>query len=88
MSYCPVSCGSRTATATREADVRIRSAEVLREYLGLLGLSERALARSAGISHSTLNHLLTGRRVTCSVRTATAIERALGCASGVFFQNS
>jgi plasmid maintenance system antidote protein VapI len=68
--------------------MRIRSAEVLREYVCLLGISERALARSAGISHSTLNHLLTGRRTTCSPATAAAIERALGCASGVFFQNT
>jgi transcriptional regulator with XRE-family HTH domain len=66
--------------------MRIRSAAVLREYLGLLGLSERALARSAGLSHSTLNHLLSGRRETCSPRTAAAIEAALGCSTGVFFR--
>jgi transcriptional regulator with XRE-family HTH domain len=57
----------------------------MRDYITLVGLSERELARQAGISHSTLNHLLTGRRTTCSEHTADAIEGALGCASGVFF---
>ena len=66
--------------------MRIRNAEVLREYVALLGISERALARAAGLSHSTVNHLMTGRRITCSAATAAAIEAALGCASGVFFR--
>jgi plasmid maintenance system antidote protein VapI len=66
--------------------MRVRSNRVLRDYIAMIGASERSLARAAGISHSTLNHLLTGRRITCSERTATEIERALGCAPGVFFE--
>jgi len=66
--------------------MRVRSSAALREYIALTGLSGRALARSAGISHSTLNHLLTGRRPACSELTARAIERALGCREGLFFR--
>jgi plasmid maintenance system antidote protein VapI len=66
--------------------MRVRNRAVLRDYIVLMGLSERGLARSAGLGHATVNHLLSGRRVTCSERTAEAIETALGCASGVFFE--
>jgi len=58
---------------------------MLREYIGLLGLSARAFATRAGLSHSTINHLLTGRRSTCSARTAAAIEQALNCPPGLLF---
>jgi plasmid maintenance system antidote protein VapI len=51
----------------------------------LLGISERQVAREAGLSHATLNHLITGRRSSCSERTALAIERVLGCPSGLLF---
>jgi transcriptional regulator with XRE-family HTH domain len=66
--------------------MRVRDREALRAYLRLLPMSERALAARAGIAHATLNHLLTGRRGTCSSRTARAIEGALRCPSGVFFE--
>lgn len=36
-----------------------------------------ALAQAAGLGQGTVNHLVHGRRTTCSERTATAIERAL-----------
>ena len=65
--------------------MRVRDAEALRAYVRLSGLSERALAARAGIGHATVNHLLSGRRSTCSVRTARAIELALACPPGVFF---
>jgi hypothetical protein len=65
--------------------MRVRDPSVLRGYISLVGLSERELARRAGISHSTLNHLLTGRRTVCTQSTARAVERALGCGTGVFF---
>lgn len=66
--------------------MQIRDAATLRAYLKLLGLSERGLAERAGVGHATLNHLLSGRRVRCSARTARAIEAALGCPPGVFFR--
>jgi transcriptional regulator with XRE-family HTH domain len=65
--------------------VHVRDSAALRAYLRLLGLSERALAARAGVGHATVNHLLSGRRTSCSPRTAAAIESALACPSGVFF---
>jgi transcriptional regulator with XRE-family HTH domain len=66
--------------------MRIRDSAALRAYLRLLGLSERALAARAGVAHATVNHLLSGRRRTCSPETAAAIEAALACPPGVFFE--
>lgn len=63
----------------------LRSRRALGDYIDLLGMSERELARSAGLSHSTVNHLVTGRRDSCSLRTAVAIERALDCPPGLLF---
>lgn len=58
----------------------------MRCYLTLLGWSERTLAHRAGVGHATVNHLLSGRRATCTPRTARAIEMALGCPAGLFFE--
>ena len=68
--------------------MQIRDPDALRAYLRLLDLSERALAQRAGIGHATVNHLLSGRRTTCSTHTAEAIEAALGCPPGLFFAPS
>ncbi len=65
--------------------MQLRSRALFVEYLRVFGLSERAFAAQAGLSHSTVNHLLTGRRSTCSAETAIAIERALGCRAGTLF---
>jgi transcriptional regulator with XRE-family HTH domain len=65
--------------------MQLRSRRALADYIDLLGISERQLARSAGLSHSTVNHLVTGRRNTCSLRTAVAVERALDCPLGLLF---
>jgi transcriptional regulator with XRE-family HTH domain len=66
--------------------VRVRDTAALQAYLRLLGMSERALALRAGIGHATVNHLMSGRRTTCSARTAAAIETALACPPGLFFE--
>lgn len=55
------------------------------QCLELARLSERELARRAGLSHSTVNHLCTGRRDTCSRYSACAIERALDVDEGKLF---
>lgn len=68
--------------------MQLRDADTLRAYLRLLRWSERSLAARAGIAPATLNHLLTGRRRTCTVSTATAIEEALSCPPGLFFEPS
>ncbi|HEX2904713.1 MAG TPA: helix-turn-helix transcriptional regulator [Jatrophihabitans sp.] len=65
--------------------MQLRSRRALGDYIDLLGMSERELARSAGLSHSTVNHLVTGRRDSCSLATAVAIERVLGCPPGLLF---
>lgn len=65
--------------------MQLRSRRAFAEYIDTVGVSERQLARSAGLSHSTVNHLVTGRRDSCSLRTAVAIERALDCPPGMLF---
>jgi transcriptional regulator with XRE-family HTH domain len=66
--------------------VLVRDAAALRAYLRLLGWSERGLAGRAGVSPATVNHLVSGRRQTCSPATAAALEAALGCPPGLFFE--
>ena len=56
----------------------LRDREALALVVSPCGLSERELARQALLGHSTLNHLLTGRRNSCSVQTAQAIAEVLG----------
>jgi plasmid maintenance system antidote protein VapI len=68
--------------------MRVRDPHALRAYLRLLGLSERALAARAGVAPATVNHLVSGRRRGCTPRTATAIETALACPDGLFFEAS
>lgn len=66
--------------------VQVRDRTALRAYVRLLGWSERELAVRAGVGHATVNHLVSGRRTVCTPRTAQAIEAALGCPRGVFFE--
>lgn len=68
--------------------MQVRDLAALNAYVRLLGRSQRRLAAEAGVGHATLNHLLRGRRSSCSRETATAIERALRCPDGVFFAPS
>ena len=65
--------------------MRLRSREILVECLELVGMTERELARRAGLSHSTVNHLCTGRRDSCSRQSACAIEHALNLDEGKLF---
>lgn len=67
--------------------VKLRSLKALREFMTFHGLkSGYALAKKAGILPGTVNHLLSGRRDTCSLQTARAIEEALGVPSGFLFE--
>jgi plasmid maintenance system antidote protein VapI len=63
----------------------VRDHVALQRYLALLPLSERRLAQQAGLAPATVNHVVSGRRRTCSAKTALAIEAVLGCPRGVFF---
>lgn len=68
--------------------MQVRDRQMLVRYVELLGLSGRALARLAGLSPAVVNHLLSGRRSTCSARTAHAVEAALGCPPGLLFERT
>ncbi|HEX2905183.1 MAG TPA: helix-turn-helix transcriptional regulator [Jatrophihabitans sp.] len=63
----------------------LRSRDTLVECLEAAGLSERQLARSAPLGHATVNHLVTGRRSSCSLTTALAIERVFDVSPGTLF---
>ncbi len=63
----------------------VRDRETLRSYVRLAGVSQRELATRAGVAPATVNHLLSGRRGTCSEATATALEEVLQCPPGLFF---
>ncbi len=54
--------------------MQLRSRDALVICLEATGMSERQLARMAGLSHATVNHLITGRRTGCTLATAHAIE--------------
>ncbi len=66
--------------------MQLRSRDALIICLEASGMSERQLARVAGLGHATVNHLVTGRRTRCSPATAVAIEKALGCEAGTLFE--
>ncbi len=63
----------------------LRERIVFTALLDNAGISERELARRAGLSHSTVNHLITGRRDSCLVQTALAIADAFDCPVGLLF---
>ena len=68
--------------------MQLRSRDALIVCLEATGMSERQLARVAGLSHATVNHLVTGRRTGCTLATARAIETALGVEPGLLFDSS
>lgn len=66
--------------------VKLKSRRALQEYMEFHRIqSGYALAKKAGILPGTVNHLLSGRRNTCSLRTARSIEEALQCPPGFLF---
>lgn len=62
--------------------------QALRQWMAYRGLTIRQLAASTRprISSSTVGHLASGHRTTCSPETARAVERALDVPSGSIFQ--
>jgi hypothetical protein len=79
--------------------VRLKSRRALVEYAEFHKLSGRALARKAdaiakkkdknrGVGPGIVGHLMSGRRTSCSLATAQAIEEALGCPTGFLFEPS
>lgn len=68
--------------------VKLRSRRALNEYADFHNLSGRALARKAGLGPAIVGHLMSGRRNSCNLKTAKAIEEALGCPPGFLFEPS
>lgn len=67
-------------------DMRLKDRTMLRQYMDYMDFrTVRELATAAGVSHSTVGHLHSGKRSTCSPKTAKAIERALKAPQGLLF---
>lgn len=71
--------------------VKLKSHRALVEYMRFHNLSGRGLAKKAGLRPAVVGHLVRDpnrptSRSTCSVRTARAIEEALGCPPGFLFE--
>lgn len=60
-------------------DVRLISAQALRQYMGFRGYSVRSLAAKVGVSHGTIGWLTSGKRNTTKPHTAKLIAKALDC---------
>lgn len=60
-------------------DVRLISAQALRQYMTFRGHSVRSLASKVGVSHGTIGWLTSGQRNTTKAQTAKAIAKALDC---------
>lgn len=67
-------------------DMRLKDAGMLRQYMDFKGLTIRQLADKAGVSHSTIGHLVSGSRNTAKAKTARAVEEALGAPNGLLFE--
>jgi len=65
--------------------VKLTSRQVLRQYMEFRQETNRSLAEKAGLGYAIVGHLRSGKRNTCSPRTARAIEEALACPPGLLF---
>lgn len=70
--------GRRRGNAT--VDIR-----ALNMAIKFSGLTKSGIAKRAGIVPGTLSNLINGHRKTCSVETAAAIARSLGCETSELF---
>lgn len=66
-------------------DVKLISAQALRQYMEFRGYSVRSLAAKVGVSHGTVGWLTSGQRTTTKVSTAKAIAKALDCPVDALF---
>ena len=74
-----------TTQLERGIDLRLISAQALRQYMQYRGLSIRALAAKVGVSHGAIGWLTSGRRTTTRVQTARRIAKALDCPTDALF---
>lgn len=66
-------------------DMKLKSRDVLRQYMKYRNVNVRELAEQAKVSRSTVGHLHSGKRKGCRPEAAAAIERALEAPSGLLF---
>lgn len=67
--------------------VKLKSHRALKEFMDYKGLrTSYALAAAAGLKPGVVGHLVAKRRDSCSLKTAKAIEEALGCPSNFLFE--
>ena len=66
-------------------DVRLISAQALRQYMQFRGYSVRSLAAKVGVSHGSIGWLTSGQRSTTKVATAKKIAKALDCPVDALF---
>ncbi|MCD4535683.1 helix-turn-helix transcriptional regulator [Nocardioides sp. cx-169] len=66
-------------------DMKLKSRDVLRQYMKFRGVNVRQLAEQSGVSRSTVGHLHSGKRKGCRPEAATAIEAALQAPPGLLF---
>lgn len=67
-------------------EVKLKSYKALREFMDHHELKTAyALAKKAGLKPGAVGHIVSGRRDRCSLKTASAIEKALECPTGFLF---
>lgn len=67
--------------------VKLKSHRALDEYMAFHKIDTAyELARRAGLKASTVGHIVSKRRNSCSLATARAIEEALQCPPGFLFE--
>lgn len=67
--------------------VRLKSHRALREYMEFHRIpTAYELARRADLKVGVVGHLVSGRRNSCSLKTARSIEEALQCPPGFLFE--
>lgn len=67
-------------------DMKLKSAQMLHEFMNYKDFNIRTLAKAAGVSPATIGHMHSGARDTCKAATAKAIEKALGAPPGLLFE--
>jgi len=66
--------------------VKLKSHRALIEYMQFRKIGTAyELARRAGLKPGVVGHIVGKRRDSCSLKTAAAIEEALGCPAGFLF---
>ena len=69
-------------------EVKLKSYKALREFMNHHELKTAyALAKKAGLKPGAVGHIVSGRRDKCSLKTATAIVKALECPTGFLFEH-